>query len=342
MNWPNPKRILVVGPAWVGDMVMAQSLFKALKARHANARIDVLAPAWTQPLLARMPEVRRGLTLPFAHGHFQPLRRYAFGKSLRPESYDWAIVMPITWKSALIPFAAHIPRRTGFLGESRWGLINDTRPLDKNALPMMVQRYLSLALEADEALTNNIPRPALTSTAEQQFATLTRLGITTIDRPILALCPGAEYGPSKRWPPEHFAELARRQIALGWQVWIFGSAKDQEQATYIADQLSPSACINLAGKTRLEDAIDLLALATTVVSNDSGLMHVAAALERRVIAVFGSSDPKYTPPLSPRASIVSINIECSPCFKKECRYGHYKCLNDLKPGQVIAQLEHPP
>lgn len=338
MTWPHPQRILVVGPAWVGDMVMTQSLLILLKQRHADAQIDVLAPAWTRPLLSRMPEVHDTVSLPFKHGDFHPIGRLALGKTLRPRDYDWAIVLPIAWKAALVPFGARIPRRTGFLGEARWGLLNDTRSLDKQAWPMMAQRYLALGLKAHEVLPTKIPQPALTSTPEQRRATLARLSLHTDERPILALCPGAEYGPAKRWPLEHFANVAKEQIALGWQVWIFGSAKDVDQATRIATQLDPASCVNLAGKTQLEEAIDLLAIATAVVTNDSGLMHVAAALGRRVIAVYGSSDPGYTPPLSPRASIVSIHTECSPCFKKECPLGHYRCLRELQPEKVTAQI----
>jgi len=342
MNWPAPKRILVVGPAWVGDMVMTQCLLKLLKQRYADALIDVLAPAWTQPLLSRMPEVHDAVTAPFAHGEARVFERFALGKSLRARHYDWAIVLPITWKSALVPFAANIPRRTGFLGEARWGLLNDVRNLDKAALPMMAQRYIALGLDLNETLPAHIPQPALSSSVEQQTATQTRLQLKADKRPILALCPGAEYGPAKRWPPKHFTDIAKNKIAAGWQVWIFGSAKDLPLATEIAMDLGPTACVNLAGKTRLEEAIDLLALADAVVTNDSGLMHVAAALNRRVIAIYGSSDPGYTPPLSPNATIVSIQVECSPCFKKECPYGHYKCLQELKPDRVLAEMDRTP
>lgn len=326
--------ILVVGPAWVGDMVMAQSLFKLLKARHPAAAIDVLAPTWSKPLLARMPEVRHAVEMPLGHGQLQLGVRRRLGLSLRERHYDWAIVLPYTWKSALVPYWAQIPRCTGFRGEMRWGLLNDVRRLDQQALPMMVQRYLALGLAPGDALPDPLPTPTLRSAPPD--AALARLDLERPAR-LLALCPGAEYGPAKRWPAASFAEVARHFLRRGDEVWVFGSERDAATGEEIV-RLAPG-CRNLAGRTRLEEAIDLLALATHVVSNDSGLMHVAAALGRDVIAVYGSSDPAYTPPLGKQTTIVSLNLSCSPCFKRECPYGHYRCLNDLSPAAVINAME---
>ncbi len=329
--------ILVVGPAWVGDMVMAQSLLRHLRRVHPQAAIDVMAPAWSKPLLARMPEVRAAIELPFAHGEFKPLQRYRLGRGLRGR-YDWAIVLPITWKTALVPFAAAIPRRTGFVGEQRWGLLNDIRRLDKQALPMMVQRYLALGVEAGQPSPEPPPPPRLLSSDEQRQAVRDKFGLDA-GRPVLAFCPGAEYGPAKRWPPGYFAELGRHYLARGWQIWVLGSAKDRVAGQAIVQGLESDRALDLTGRTSLEEVIDLLALSDTVVCNDSGLMHIAAALERRVIAVYGSSDPGYTPPLSDKARIVSLGLECSPCFSKECPLGHYRCLWELAPSRVIEAME---
>ncbi len=336
-----PHHILVVGPSWVGDTVISQSLLKLLRQQNPAAQIDYLAPPWTLPLLARMPEVRRGISNPFGHGAFRLGERRALGKTLREQGYDQALVLPNSWKSALIPWFAGIPLRSGFRGEARWGLLNDLRELDAQALPQMVQRFAALALLSGAALPVQLPLPSLQSTEAQQQALLTRLGLNTDknkDKPVVAFCPGAEYGPAKRWPEAHFSALARMLAARGCAVWLVGSPKDHAVAEIIA-QGAAGACINLCGKTDIAEATDLLAAARLVVTNDSGLMHIAAAVGRPVIALYGSSSPQFTPPLSTDARILSLSIECSPCFKRECPLGHFKCLNDLSPERVFAAID---
>jgi len=354
-------------------MIMAQSLFKALAARHPGLELDVLAPAWSHGILARMPEVRRALVAPFAHGSFGLAERWRLGRDLAAEHYDQAIVLPNSWKSALVPFFAGIPLRTGYLGEFRHALLNDKRHLDKQAMPSLVERYSALAAPAgyrrvgalSEAPTP--PQPRLTLNPEAQQATLTRLNLER-DRRILALCPGAEYGPAKRWPEAHYAAVARAKLEQGWQVWLFGSANDRPVTEAIAALLpSPSGIssdlaagfgqpsqmlsssirgaggegktvANLAGLTTLEETVDLLACADAVVSNDSGLMHIAAAVAVPIVAVYGSTDPGYTPPYSDKARVVRLGLECSPCFKRECPLGHLDCLNKLGPEQVLEVI----
>jgi heptosyltransferase-2 len=332
-----PQHILVVGPSWVGDTVISQSMLKLLIQQNPAAQIDYLAPPWTLPLLARMPEVRRGINNPFGHGALRFGARHALGKTLRDEHYDQALVLPNSWKSALIPWSAGIPLRTGFRGEARWGLLNDVRQLNAVALPQMVQRFAALALPAGTKLPSSLPLPALQSTPAQQQALLARLGLST-DKPVIAFCPGAEYGPAKRWPEAHFAALARLLGARGCVVWLIGSPKDHAVAETIA-AASAGACINLCGKTDIAEATDLLAASRLVVTNDSGLMHVAAAVGRPVIALYGSSSPQFTPPLSTDARILTLDIECSPCFQRECPLGHFKCLNDLSPQRVFAAID---
>lgn len=331
--------ILIVGPSWVGDTVISQSMLKLLIQQNPAAQIDYLAPPWTLPLLARMPEVRRGINNPFGHGALRLGARHEFGKTLRDQVYDHALVLPNSWKSALIPWSAGIPLRTGFRGEARWGLLNDVRQLDAVALPQMVQRFVALAMPAGATLPSPIqlPLPALQSTVAQQQALLARLRLNT-DKPVVAFCPGAEYGPAKRWPEAHFAALARLLAAHGCTVWLVGSPKDHAVAETIA-QGAVGACINLCGKTDIAEAADLLAASRLVVTNDSGLMHVAAAVGRPVIALYGSSSPQFTPPLSADAHILTLGIECSPCFRRECPLGHFKCLNDLSPERVFAAID---
>lgn len=331
------NKILVVGASWVGDMVLAQSLFKLIKRRDPGVEIDVLAPPWTLPLLQRMPEVHEALQLPFQHGQLKLVTRYRLAHTLRERSYDQAIVLPNSFKSALIPFWAKIPLRTGYVGEWRWGLLNDARRLDKTRLPMTVQRFIALGLGKDSALPSAPPRPNLAVTGSGVEMALARLSLERPAAPLLALCPGAEYGPAKRWPVEYYAEIARAKLAQGWQVWLFGSEKDSE-ITAALRALAGAECVDLAGRTTLAEAIDLLSLADLAVSNDSGLMHVAAALGRRLVAIYGSSDPGFTPPLSNYAKVQWLGLSCSPCFQRECPLGHLNCLRELKPEQVVRAM----
>ncbi len=333
----SPEKILVVGPSWVGDMVMAHSLFQVLKQRHPGAAIDVLAPAWSNALTKRMPEIRRAITSPAGHGELGWRKRRAIGKALRAEAYDQAILLPNSLKSALIPWFARIPRRTGFVGEMRYGLLNDIRKLDKSVLTMTVQRFVALGLDRSERQPPAVPAPRLCVDANQAAVSLDKFGLST-DKPVLALCPGAEYGPAKRWPETHYAEVARNHMDKGGAVWLFGAEKDHAIGEHI-NRLADHSCVNLAGRTSLGEAIDLLALADAVVSNDSGLMHVAAALDKKLVAIYGSSDPGFTPPLNPQAHVVSLGLSCSPCFQRECPLEHLDCLNNLSPQQVITALE---
>lgn len=335
------RRILVVGPSWVGDMVMAHSLFQLLKKRNPGGVIDVLAPAWSRPLLERMPEVRRAIDMPVGHGELNIGARWKLGRSLK-DQYDQAIVLPNSLKSALLPLFAGIETRTGWRGEMRFGLINDIRLLDTRRYPLMVQRFNALAFPDDFRKPVPAPFPALQVDQEALSATLQKFDLHTT-RPVLALCPGAEFGEAKRWPSEHYAAVAEARIRMGWQVWLFGSEKDREIAGQIRAAVDPAlqdALFNLCGDTSLAEAIDLMSCATAVVSNDSGLMHVAAALQRPLVAVYGSTSPKFTPPLTERVAIVRLELDCSPCFERTCRYGHYHCLTQLMPAQVLDALEN--
>lgn len=331
-----PTSILIIGPSWVGDMVLAHSAIQTIKQRHPKAHIDVAAPAWTLPILARMPEVREGLPLPFKHGTLALSERIKIGRVLAAKHYDQAILLVNSLKSAVIPFVANIPVRTGFLGEFRYGLLNDIRPLNKQRLPKTVDRFNALAYPSG---TDNIPTPQPKLRVDETAlpALFTRFGIAS-NKKILGLCPGAEYGEAKRWPAEYYAEVANAALAQGWQVVLFGSAKDQA-VTEDIQRHCQHQCIDLGGQTTLGEAIDLMSICTTVVSNDSGLMHVAAAVGTKVIAIYGSSDPHHTPPMHPDAVIVSLNLSCSPCFKRVCPLGHTDCLKQLPPNQVSKYIK---
>ena len=330
-------KILIVGPSWVGDMVMAQALFKVLKDQDGASRLHVLAPAWSRPLLDRMPEVEVAIDLPFGHGVIDLKARRDFALTLRAEAYDQAIVLPNSMKSALIPFWAGIPKRTGWRGEMRYGLLNDLRVLDEALYPLMVERFVALGQRKGTLLPHPLPQPRLVIDAVAREAAAAKWSLSPGSRPVMALCPGAEFGSSKRWPEAYYAQLAKERIAAGHQVWLFGSQKDRSVTQAILSALSDDAkahCVDLAGQTSLAEAIDLLSFASVVVSNDSGLMHVAAALNRPLVAVYGSTSPAFTPPLASRVRIEKADLECSPCFQRECPLAHGNCMKQLMPSRV--------
>ena len=334
-----PSDILVIGPAWVGDMVMAQSLFHALKRRWPNRAIDVVAPDATRPLLGFMPEVRASIGLRLGHGALGLGARRNMGRALRDAGYGTAIVLPRSWKSALVPYFAGIPERIGYWGEARIRLLTHPRRLDKQALPRTVDKFVALAADVGDQ-PPDVVAPALKVDPFDSKAALDHLNLTgSLDR-VVALCPGAEYGPAKRWPARHAAAFAKQATAHGWSVWLIGGPNDHPIADAIMSDLGDGANVtNLIGRTSLVEAVSLLACARVVVSNDSGLMHVAAALGRPQIALFGSSSAARTPPLSDKAQVLSLDLPCQPCFKRECPLGHLDCLNKLMPDQVFQALE---
>lgn len=331
----SPK-ILVIGPAWVGDMVMAQSLYITIKQIHPDCTIDVVAPAWSLPMLTRMPQVRRGVELKVGHKQLGLSERWRVGRSLRHEHYAQAIVLPRSLKAALIPWFAGIQCRTGYRGEMRYGLINDIRTLDKTVLTQTVQRFVALGHPTEAVQPPEISEPKLTVDSSNQQRLLSLLGLSTA-RPIIAMMPGAEYGPAKQWPLASWRALAQRCVTAGNQVWIIGSAKEQAGGKQIAAGITGAH--NLCGKTALVDAVDLLALTQVAVTNDSGLMHVACATGVPVVAIYGSSSPYYTPPLSAKAKVIYHALPCSPCFERTCRFGHTNCLTQISGQEVWERMQ---
>lgn len=323
---------------------MSQSLYITLKKQHPNSQLHVMAPRWCLPILSRMPEVDHAIEMPLGHGEFALFERWKLGRLLKKEHYDRAYVLPNSLKSSFIPFFAGIKQRVGWKGESRYGFLNDLRN-NKQDFPLMVERYVALGYTKSQMRKATdipeIPNPKLKTNPILQIQALNQYNLTN-DTPILGLCPGAEFGPAKRWPEQYYAKIAEQWVQQGGQVWIFGSSKDVETAKIIQKAIPlplQSSIQILAGKTSLTDAIDLLATCHAVVSNDSGLMHISAAVQTPLVAIYGSTSPRYTPPLSDKVQIVHTDIECRPCFKRECPLKHLGCLNELKPEQVWSSLQ---
>ena len=325
---------------------MSHALYQQLKVQYPHCQIDVMAPNWCKPLLARMPEVRNAIEMPLGHGAFALGERYRLGKGFRGQ-YDLAIVLPNSLKSAFIPFFAKIATRRGWKGESRYVLLNDLRS-NKRDYPMMMQRYIALAFEKSAVPSaQDLPRPTpyLRVDADQQAQTLKKFEKQTAlcgNRPIIGFCPGAEFGPAKRWPHYHYAKLAELVIAQGYQVHILGSAKDEAVGEEIRASLpaeQQTFCINLAGQTNLNEAVDLIANCAAVVSNDSGLMHIAAAVQRPLVALYGPTSPDYTPPLSDKAVIIRLIEGAMLKMRKgDQPDGYHQSLIDIQPEMVWEKL----
>jgi heptosyltransferase-2 len=316
-------RILVVAPSWIGDALMAQPLLARLREKLPGATLDVLASERVAPAARRMPEVNEVIVAPFRRGALELRARWKLGRALRARRYDQAIVLPNTWKSALAPFFADIPIRSGYVGESRFGLLNLLYRSSEGRAPMALH-YARLSEAPGKSPKEPLPEPRLAVDPGQAAATLRRFGL---EPGYAVLCPGAEYGPAKRWP--YFRELAER---LRFRVVLLGGESDRAACGGIRGT-------DLAGRTTLDEAIEIVAAAALVVSNDSGLMHVAAALERPQVALFGSSSPRHTPPRSALARVVWLGLECSPCFARVCPLGHFRCMKDLPVERVLAEME---
>lgn len=330
------SRILIVAPNWLGDSLMAQPLLARLKAKAPQLAIDVLAVPAVAPVLRRMPEVEQVIEADFRHGRFGLKERWTLGRSLA-KRYAQAFVLPNSWKSALVPFFADVPVRAGYIGESRYGLLNVHHANPKKNAPRepMARFYAQLSEAPGKKLGETLTQPRLITDPIRSIAAKVSLGLKPAER-LVALCPGAEYGPAKRWPAEYFAQVASKLKAMGATPIVLGTQSDVPTGLMI-EQLSHGAAINLCGKTTLDAAVDLIAGSSAVITNDSGLMHVAAAMDIPQVSLFGSSSPKHTPPLSDAARVIYLGVDCSPCYQRECPLGHFKCMRELTPELVLEE-----
>jgi heptosyltransferase-2 len=344
-------RSLIIAPQWIGDAVMTEPLMRRLHAR--GERLVVGALPWVAPVYRAMPQVAEVIEFPFAHGGLQWRARQQLAKQLNGQ-FDTAYICPNSLKSALLPFLASIPVRVGYLGEARVGLLTHRlKNPPKNKRPPMVAFYSALSGDTD----TRSDRPQLQLDLNQIQATLQQLGLQRGGYAVFA--PGAEYGPAKRWPTGHFAELARQ---LDLPVVLLGSAKEADLCVEIEhgargadadaehDSGTPdrTTCnvLNLAGRTTLNQALAVIAACRFIVSNDSGLMHVAAGFGVRQVALFGSSSPQHTPPLNDLAQVIWLKndpayqppLDCSPCFERTCPLGHTRCLTDISAARVFSFL----
>lgn len=333
-------RTLVISPNWIGDAVMAQPLLQLLKAANPGRPIDVLAPPAVTPVWRQMAEVAEVLETPFRHGALQLKERWRYARLLRQRGYADAYILPNTLKYALIPWLAGIPHRVGYKGESRYGLINVMHFDDTPPRPM-VPFYAALADAPDAALRSALPKPRMEASAGQVAAACAKVGLDPA-RPLVVFAPGAEFGGAKRWPPAHFGQLALHILARDpqAQVALLGSPKDADTCSeVVAAAGAPAGLFSLAGKTSLADAVALISRSSGVVSNDSGLLHIASALNRPVIAIYGPTDPDHAPPFSDLAASISLRLDCSPCRQRECPLGHQNCMHGISAGQVWQTLE---
>jgi heptosyltransferase II len=335
-----PQKVLVIAPTWVGDMVSSQPLLQLIKKNNPNCSIDVLARSLLHPLINRMPEVDLCLMSPFVSKDLKIFKRFKLGRSIKRHGYTQAYILPNSFKSALVPFFAGIPVRTGSRGELRYLVLNDLRVLDKRKLFSQVERYMALGYQKDEPLPTLLPTPALEVSKENLKSTLVRLDLDLPEKPLLAICPGSER-ITKCWPASYYAKVASVKKNEGWDVWMFGAPTDQNIAKEI-QELSHNSCVDLIGKTDLGEAVDLLSLATAVVTNDSGLMHIASALSKPIVAIYGPTSPKENPPRTKnKFKIISPDMPCSPCRvynDDKCRV-KYRCLYETHPDVVLEAIK---
>ena len=331
-------RYLLIAPKYIGDTVMMHALVQKIAANDAEAKIDVLAPSYLHPLLKRMPEIMEVIVSPFKSGKLSLSARYRLAKQLRERHYDHSYVVVNSFSAALTVWWAKIKKRTGWSGEMRFLLLNDIY-YGRTKLPREVDRFAALAFPKGEYDPQKLPLPRLKTTTDTVANTLANLQIELPNKPILALCHGPAHRPAKRWPPEFFAEVALTFLQKGWTVWLLGG-QDETLTGEAIMRLTEGKCLNLTGKTTLSETIDLLVQAKVVVSGDSGLMHLAAAVNCAVVALYGATPAEFAPPLCKHRRILTGKVSCGPCLaKRTCALPGHPCMRALTPDMIISAVE---
>lgn len=331
-------RMLVIAPNWIGDAIMAQPLLQLLKQNYPHRAIDVLAPTWVAPVIRAMSEVDQVLESSLKHGSFKFREYLSYAQLLRHRYYSEVYVLPNTLKYALLPWLAGIKKRIGYKGETRYGLINVMHHDNRHAPLPMTKFYAALAATPKTQSALVLPKPVLHVAQSQIDASYQSMGLSA-DTKVIVFAPGAEFGTAKRWPALHFAQLASTILQSHPQakIVLLGSPKDVVVCREI-QAMCPSV-LDLAGKTSLDQAIAVIAGAALMVSNDSGLLHVASGLNRPVIALYGPTDPEHAPPFSDVALSVSLHLACAPCRQRECPLGHQDCMQKISSEQVWTLLQ---
>jgi heptosyltransferase-2 len=333
------RPILIVPYMWIGDFVRGHSVVRVLKERWPERPVDILTVPLTAPLLDYMPGVRKGIPSDLPRSRLAVAKQWALAKAMRAEAYGDVLIMPRTWKSAIAPFLAGIPRRTGFIGEARFVFLNDPR-WGESKLPRLIDQCCALALPDGASVPParpEWPRPELQVPAEETAAWRARRGLAEDRRPVVVIAPGS-VGPSKSWPASYYAELARALGQQGCAVWIVGGPNEHQLAGEIVGA-SLSAARDLTGND-LRDAVLALAAASVAITNDSGLSHVSAAIGTPTISIFGPTDPRLWAPLNPLAAAIETltDVPCRPCHKPTCRVLHHRCMRDIPASQVLEAV----
>ena len=326
------EKLLIIPQNWLGDIVMSQTLLKKVKSESPNTKIDILVSSTFKGLAERMPEISKAVILDCGHKKLGLLKRFNLARQIKG-NYDQSIVLSRSIKSALIPYLAKIPIRTGELGESRYILINDLKKFTKEDRRKTALRYVSMFSKKEEVLDEKY-YPSLKSDPEN-IKILSEKYKLNLDKKIIIFAPGAAFGPSKMWPAEKFKELGKK-LNKDFFILILGSNKEKNIGNKI---ITNKNMINLCGKTTITDAVDLMHASEFCVSNDSGLMHLASATNTKSISIYGATSPKLTPPLTSNKEIHYRGISCSPCFEKKCKYGHYNCLLEIQVDDVFKSFK---
>lgn len=336
MDHSTKENILVITPSWVGDCIMIQPFLALLKKHFTSCKITILAPPWTIDLTRHMIDADDFIECPIPWKKWQIKQRWEMAQEIKKHHFTRAYILPKSIQSALIPFWAKIPIRIGFLGKLRYGLLTHIHPLNPGDMPCVVARFSSLAYDDPSSAPEDGPLPKLFSLENNRRRLLQKLSLFT-SQPVIALCPDAEFGPSKEWPIEHFIQIASYYGIRGYQIWILGSEKAQAYGDQIVQEADTG--INLCGKATLNEIIDLLGLCNIVISNDSDLMYASIALNRPTIALYGSSTPDRTPLFAQNAHTISVNLPCSPCFRRQCPFKHTNCMAQISPALVKEKID---